>query len=139
MGGAALTGGPPYLLDTHIWFWYLNGSDRLVPTLRSELALAAGGLWLSPVSVWELGMLHVRGRVRLEPGPRDWIVDALQAMPLTEAPVTTEVALRSNELDLGHRDPADRFLASTALVFGLTLVTADERLLAAHWLPTRAA
>jgi PIN domain nuclease of toxin-antitoxin system len=125
-------------LDTHIWFWYLDGSDRLAPTLRSELALAAGALWLSPVSVWELGMLHARGRVRLDPGPRGWIVDALQAMTLTEAPLTTEVALRSNELDLGHRDPADRFLASTALVYGLTLVTADERLLAAPWLPTRA-
>jgi PIN domain nuclease of toxin-antitoxin system len=29
-----------------------------------------------------------------------------------------------------HRDPADRFLAATAQVLGLTLVTADERLLA---------
>lgn len=29
--------------------------------------------------------------------------------------------------------------ASTALVYGLTLVTADERLLGATWLPTRSA
>jgi len=134
-----LTAGPPYLLDTHIWFWYVNGSDRLAPTLRSVLAETAGALWLSPVSVWELGLLHVRGRVRLDPGPRGWVTDALRALPLTEAPLTTEVALRSNELQLDHRDPADRFLASTALVFRLTLVTADERLLAATWLPTRSA
>ena len=134
-----MTGGPPYLLDTHIWFWYLLGSDRLAPSLRSELADAAGALWLSPVSVWEVGMLHARGRVRLDPGPRGWVEDALRALPLKEAPVTTEVALRSNELELDHRDPADRFIASTALVFGLTLVTADERLLAATWLPTRSA
>jgi PIN domain nuclease of toxin-antitoxin system len=139
VGSAALTDGPPYLLDTHIWFWYVGGSQRLSPELRSELAAAASALWLSPVSAWELGMLHVRGRVRLDPGPLGWITDALRALPLTEAPLTTEVAVRSHELELGHRDPADHFLASTALVYGLTLVTADERLLDADWLPTRAA
>ncbi len=139
MGSVALTGGPPYLLDTHIWFWYLHGSERLAPALRTELAESTDALWLSPVSVWELGMLHARGRVRLDPGPREWITDALRALSLTEAPLTTEVALRSHELDLGHRDPADHFLASTALVYGLTLATADERLLGASWLPTRSA
>jgi PIN domain nuclease of toxin-antitoxin system len=30
---------------------------------------------------------------------------------------------------LDHRDPADRILAATAKVYGLTLVTADERLM----------
>jgi len=84
-------------------------------------------------------MLHARGRVRLDPGPRGWVTDALRALPLTEATLTTEVALRSHELELDHRDPADHFLASTALVYGLTLVTADERLLGAAWLPTRPA
>lgn len=134
-----MTGGPPYLLDTHIWFWYLDGSERLAPTLRTELGATADALWLSPVSAWELGMLHARGRVRLDPDPRGWVTDALRALPLTEAPLTMEVAVRSHELDLGHQDPADRFLASTALVYGLTLVTADERLLGAPWLPTRSA
>ncbi len=132
-----MTSGPPYLLDTHIWFWYLNGSERLTPALRAELGAARDALWLSPVSVWELGMLHERGRVRLDPDPRGWVTDALRAMPLVEAALTTEVAIRSHELELDHRDPADHFLASTALVYGLTLVTADERLLGAPWLPTR--
>lgn len=134
-----MTGGPPYLLDTHIWFWYVHGSDRLALTLRTELTATADALWLSPVSVWELGTLHARGRVRLDPGPRAWVTDALRALPLTEAPLTTEVALRSHELGFDHPDPADHLLASTALVYGLTLVTVDERLLGATWLPTRGA
>jgi PIN domain nuclease of toxin-antitoxin system len=37
--------------------------------------------------------------------------------------------LLSRQLALSHEDPADRFLAATARVMGLTLVTADERLL----------
>jgi len=32
-------------------------------------------------------------------------------------------------VNLAHRDPADRFLAATARVFDLTLVTADDNLI----------
>jgi PIN domain nuclease of toxin-antitoxin system len=39
------------------------------------------------------------------------------------------VAIESARIDLAHQDPADRFLAATAVVFDLTLVTADDRLL----------
>ena len=127
------------LLDTHIWLWYVDGSERLAPSIRQAMDRALSQLWLSPVSVWELSLLHARGRVALDPGPRGWITDALRALPLEEASMTTEVALRSGELDLGHRDPADHFLAATALVYGLTLVTVDARLTAAPWLPTLAA
>ncbi len=40
-----------------------------------------------------------------------------------------EVAVRSCEITLAHPDPADRFLVATALVYDLTLVTADESLI----------
>ncbi len=41
---------------------------------------------------------------------------------------THEIALRSHTLDVKHADPADRFIAATAAVLDLTLVTADKRL-----------
>jgi PIN domain nuclease of toxin-antitoxin system len=129
----------PYLLDTHIWFWYLLESERLPSGLRLALDEDLDELWLSPVSVWELALLYERGRVRLDEGPRAWVEEALIRVPLHEASLTREVALVSTEVDLPHRDPADRFLAATALVHGLTLVTVDERLTAADWLPTRSA
>ena len=36
--------------------------------------------------------------------------------------------MASRAVDLPHQDPADRFLAATAKVMDLTLVTADARL-----------
>ena len=45
-------------------------------------------------------------------------------------PVTFDVAFGSRSIRLGHDDPADRFIAATAMVHGLTLVTADRSLLA---------
>ena len=41
-------------------------------------------------------------------------------------------------IDLPHQDPADRFLAATARVYDLTLVTADERLLGSRRIATLA-
>ena len=46
-----------------------------------------------------------------------------------EAPVNREVAMRSRSVAVPHQDPADRFLAATAQVYDLTLVTDDENLL----------
>lgn len=131
--------GPPYLLDTHIWFWHLTGSERLPDGLRNAIDTTLRELWLSPISVWELGMLADRDRVHLTTGFREFVDEAQRRFPVQEAALTREVALVSGEVALPHRDPADRFLAATAVVHDLTLLTVDERLRAASWLPTRSA
>jgi len=89
-------------------------------------------LWLSPISVWELCVLVERGRVVLQSDTQSWVAQAFQRVPLNEAPLTHEVALATASVEFSHRDPADRFLAATARVFDLTLVTADERLAGAR-------
>ena len=48
--------------------------------------------------------------------------------PVREAPITVDVALASRAVRLQTQDPADRFIAASAAVFGLTLVTADAEL-----------
>jgi PIN domain nuclease of toxin-antitoxin system len=50
-------------------------------------------------------------------------------MPLTEAPLSFEVADALSTINLPHSDPADMFLAASAKAFGLTLVTSDRNLL----------
>jgi len=128
------------LLDTHIWLWSLVDPDQLSPRVRVELASAGAELWLSPISVWEALRLARRGRLTVEGDLTRWIEDLLRATPRREASLTTEVAIASEQLDLPHRDPADRFIVATAKVYDLTLVTADERLIrsgAVNVLPNR--
>jgi len=116
------------LLDTHIWLWSLLEPGRLGHRVKRELADPASELWLSPISVWELSVLLRRGRVRLEPDFHEWVETALDRAPLREAPVTNDVAMATYDIDLPHRDPADRFLAATAIEAGLTMATADSAL-----------
>ena len=104
------------------------GSSRLPRLIRDLIAHSLEECWVSPISVWELGMLADKGRIRLDREFRDWLGAALEAMPVKDATLTREVALRCGEIELPHRDPADRFLAATAQVYGLTLVTVDGHL-----------
>jgi PIN domain nuclease of toxin-antitoxin system len=130
------SGDAGLLLDTHIWIWHVWADPALDHRFRAAIEDASDRLWLSPISGWEVGRLVAGRRIELEMGVREWVDEAQRSLPAREAPLTREVALRSNEVDLPHRDPADRFLAATALVYGLTLITADQRLLDAGWLPT---
>jgi PIN domain nuclease of toxin-antitoxin system len=116
------------LLDTHIWVWSVLDPGRLSARVARQLVNPENEIWLSAVSVWELRLLHDKGRLKLVPDAVSWINDTLSRLNICEAPVTFEVALAISSLNLPHNDPADGFIAATAKVFGLTLVTADEQL-----------
>lgn len=115
------------LLDTHIWLWSLKDPKRLGRRVQRELRSSENELWLSPISAWEALILHEKGRLHLHADLKEWVARA--TAPFREAPLTHEIAAVSRSLPLPHRDPADRFLAATALVLDLTLVTADLSLL----------
>ena len=115
------------LLDTHIWLWSLIEPARLGKQTRAELENPRNELWLSPISSWEAVTLHENGRVYLAADVREWI--ARSTAPFREAHLTHEIAVAAQLLRLAQRDPADRFLAATAQVLDLTLVTADAGLL----------
>lgn len=115
------------LLDTHIWIWSLTQPKRLSRRVQTELEDQNNELWISPVSTWEFLLLHARGRIRVAGNSREWVSRASAYM--REAPLTHEIVLAAQELPLEHQDPADRFLAATASVLGLTLITSDRRLL----------
>jgi PIN domain nuclease of toxin-antitoxin system len=81
-------------------------------------------------------MLMERGRLAIEGDFRKWVNLAQSRFPVKQAPLNFEVALKSREISLPHKDPADHFLAATALVYELTLMTVDQHLVEAEWLPT---
>jgi len=117
------------LLDTHIFVWSHLNPSRLSRRATKVLADPRNELWLSPVTTWEILFLCRKGRLKLKDGPVLWLSAALSRMPFQEAALTHEVALAADAVVLPHRDPADTFLAATAKVYGLTLVTADDNLL----------
>jgi PIN domain nuclease of toxin-antitoxin system len=117
------------LLDTHIFLWSLLETSKLSENIKEALKNQANELWISPISIWEIFILVEKGRVVLKTETGEWVRSVLKTVPLQEAPLTNEVAIRSCSLELPHQDPADRFIAATAQVYDLTLVTVDKRML----------
>lgn len=126
------------LLDTHIWIWLVLGSERLPQKIKKQLENPDNELWLSPISCWETMMLHAKKRIHLAKGAQEWVREALDVYPFCEATINHEVAIKSREIILPQEDPADHFIAATALIYNLTLVTLDKHLQQEKWLPTLA-
>ncbi|MCA9966838.1 MAG: type II toxin-antitoxin system VapC family toxin [Anaerolineales bacterium] len=114
-----------YLLDTHIWLWSLLEPTRLDDEVVILLIDENNELFISPISIWETLVLAEKGKIELYPTPQEWIANALEKSPVKEAVLTHAIAVKSRQIDLPHKDPADRFIAATALENGLTLITAD--------------
>ena len=115
------------LLDTHIWLWGLYDPSKIRKRLTQELRNSNNELWLSPISTWEALLLQEKGKLWFRDSATDWIPEAVA--PFREAPLTHEIVIEARAIVLPHRDPADRFIAATAKVLGLTLATADAKLL----------
>lgn len=121
------------LLDTHIWLWFAEGNaTRLPPASVRKLddARKEDGLWVSAISVWEIGVLHAKGRIQLSAPLRDWVNNALAPPGISLLPLDAETASESTLLPgEPHGDPADRFLIAAARTKGAILATRDEHII----------
>ncbi len=122
------------LLDTCALIWFLDGSMPEEAANRVIRAGQLGGIYVSPVSAWEIGRLSRPGSgrgLRFIPDAKTWFRRALALPGLRPAPFTPEIAIDASHLpgDL-HADPADRLLIATARHMLAPIVTRDRRILA---------
>ena len=118
------------LLDTHVLVRYLMGDKKLGRRAVASIdkALPDDEVFVSAISFWEVAMLVERRRLDL-----DMTVAAFRTLSLRhgihEEALDGELGIAAAELPDSHTDPADRMLVATAILRGLTLVTADDMLL----------
>lgn len=123
-----------YLLDTHVWIWQVEANRRSPARVRRRVADESSEVGLSPISTWEVIQLDARKRVQISGPIGAWI--ATHRAPFAEVPVTFEVIDAMRSLDLRGFDPADAFLAATAVAYDLTLITLDQGLASVRGLST---
>lgn len=119
------------VLDTHALLWWVDGSPELSTRAKWELDAVAdrGGLFVSSISAWEIGMLVAKGRLELTISASEWIARC-EALPFfTFVPVDNAIAVASTSLP-GRPpiDPADRIIIATAKARGAQIATKDERI-----------
>lgn len=118
-----------YLLDTHVWLWWLESPDRLKKKVIEILRKSDSRIFLSSGSVWEIAVKYSAGKLKLPEPPALYIRKQTKLDNLEELPINNEHAVLSAVLPPHHRDPFDRILVAQAIHEDLILITADEMLL----------
>ncbi len=123
------------LLDTASWIWYASEAPDLSATAAAALDREETKL-VSAISVWEVGMLVSKQRVRLDRPVESWIEQALRLPGVEPAPLDQEVALLATRLPgVPPSDPADRMILATALIRGCSILSPDRRMLEYPFVP----
>ena len=123
---------PEILLDTHILIWWRLDSGRLgrsrVRRLQ-DLESRHKPVAISAITLWEIAMLSVRGRIVIAEPAAVWL-EEIEGHPLIEVlPLTSRIAAESVRLSPDfHNDPADQIIVATARIHGIPLMTADDRI-----------
>jgi PIN domain nuclease of toxin-antitoxin system len=119
-----------YLLDTHVLIWFRADPTQLGEKTLSLIREPTTHCMLSSVSALELAQLSFKGRLTL-PMPVDkWFEDSLRRFRFKKFDMDHRIAVAAYHLPGNfHPDPADRLLVATARLEGVTLLTADRRIL----------
>lgn len=120
------------LLDTHVWFWLMQAEKKLSKSFVDSISQCRerDQVFISAISVWEIGMLFARKRIELDIDCMDWIEIALAIPGVNLTPLSPKIAVQSTRLpEEIHGDPADRILVATAHEYNAVLVTHDKEII----------
>jgi PIN domain nuclease of toxin-antitoxin system len=126
------------LVDTHVVVWLAFDQAQLSQKARAAIDDArrnGDGLAISDITLLELATLASKGRIRLNISLESFLRE-IEAR-FTILPISGRACVRALGLPAAYpKDPADRIIAGTALVEGLSLLTADRAIRRSRALPT---
>jgi len=116
------------LLDTHVWLWWLTARSPLTKAERAALDRSAerSELCIAAISMWEVQILHAKGRLELPLPFAEWLSRATDESVVRTFPLDRDVVIAVDGLPASfHGDPADRIIVATARTHAVPLATRD--------------
>lgn len=115
-----------FLLDTHVFLWFLSGDARLPAGWRDAIRQPHHEVYLSVVSLWEAIIKYHLGKLPLPEPPERYIPTQRERHQIADLPLDESSVKQLAALPSIHRDPFDRMLICQALEHELTIITVDE-------------
>jgi PIN domain nuclease of toxin-antitoxin system len=115
------------LLDTHIWLWWMNGTEGKLPSGIIEQIEKAESVVVSAISCFEIEWLARHGRIEMGIKPDEWFAGAFTEAGIICLPITDGIARLAASLPEHHKDPQDRIIIATAILHNARLISADKQ------------
>ena len=119
-----------YVLDTHVVVWLAGDTGRISKKASATIRQARAAnerLLIAGITLFEIAMLIRRDRI----GPKvalDGFLEEIESL-FVVLPINRKIAALSAQLPPEYpNDPMDRLIGATAVVHGVPLITADERI-----------
>lgn len=113
------------VLDTHVWLWLVNGDFGNLPEHWLSELESAGRVAVCSISCYEIALAHSRGRINLPDSIQEWFESAFDPVGIEQLALNFQIASRAVELSPIHKDPFDRLIMATALVYEAKLASVD--------------
>ena len=113
-----------YLLDTHIFLWYLTDDKKLKDSVKKILVDPQNIIYVSVANAWEISIKNKIGKLPL----KTTLKRCFEVSNFPIININIEHILKLNNLPLLHKDPFDRILIAQAQIENLTLITSDPKL-----------
>ncbi len=121
------------LLDTHVVVWLVSEPEQLSKNAGAAIEDArqsGAGLAISTMTLVEIATLFGKRRFHLAMSLESFLDEVERKFVVL--PISARACARMLTLPAGYpKDPADRVIGATALVEGMSLVTADREILRA--------
>lgn len=115
-----------YLLDSHVFLWWILDSDRLSETARVLISEGGNELFWSAAGSWEISIKYELGRLPLPEKPSAFVEAELVKNRINSLPIVNWHTYEAARLPLHHKDPFDRILVAQSRIEDLPLITADR-------------
>lgn len=115
-----------YLLNTHVFLWWITNSPRLPKSVRIIFKEKRNELFFSTASIWEVMIKSQLKKIKLPDKPKEFIKEQLALNSIKILNVSLDHALEIYDLPKIHKDPFDRMLIAQVKVNRLPIITADS-------------
>lgn len=113
-----------YLLDTHIFLWWLNNDKRLTESIRKIIKDPQRHIFISVVNTWEISIKQRIGKLPL----KTTLAECFEKSTFDIIPIRLQHILTLDTLPFHHKDPFDRILIAQAKVEELIILTDDVKI-----------
>jgi PIN domain nuclease of toxin-antitoxin system len=117
--------GMSYLIDTHIFLWWLFDSPKLHTKCREIICNPNNRIIVSSASAWEIATKYRIGKLPEAKQLVEEYSQILHQAKFIELAIATSHALRAGSLPIDHRDPFDRMIMAQAELENLPVITDD--------------